>query len=159
MEGSTVIAEHRRSYDKGQQIEQESHIAQLTAKKRHARQHRDQDRLGQAIPLSTQFLSQALERGYRIRTVTSTLLELLDDYGVTELEAAIAEALLRKTPHPNAVRISLEKRREQRQQLPLVRLDLPDDARIRNIVVRPHDLNDYDPINHPTTPEENHHED
>jgi transposase len=159
IDGSTVIAEHSRSDDKGKQIEQESHIAELTAEKRHARQHRGQDRLAQAIPLSGKFLSLAVQRGYRIRTITANLLEMLDDYGAVELEAAMAEALSRDVPHPNAVRISLEKRREQRKQLPLVRLDLPDDARIRNIVVRPHDLNDYDKINEITTLEENNHED
>jgi len=159
IDGSTVIAEHPRSDDKGKQIEQESHIAELTAEKRHARQHRGQDRLAQAIPLSAKFLSQAAQRGYRLRTITANLLEMLEDYGAVELEAAMAEALSRDVPHPNAVRICLEKRREQREQLPLVRLDLPDDARIRHVVVRPHDLNDYDQINKMTTPEDPHHED
>lgn len=158
-DGATVIAEHPRSDDKGRQIEQESHIAELTAEKRRARQHRGQDRLAQAIPLSAKFLSQAVQRGYRLRTITANCCEMLEDYGAVELEAAMAEALSRDVPHPNAVRISLEKRREQRQQLPLVRLDLPDDARVRNIVVRPHDLNDYDQINETTTREENNHED
>lgn len=159
IDGSVVIAEHPRSYDKGQQIEQENHIAELTTEKRQARHHRGQDRLARAIPLGAKFLEEAAARSYRLKTVTANLLELLDDYGVTELGIAMHEALSRDVPHPNAVRICLEKRREQRRQLPPVSLDLPDDARVRHIVVRPHDLNDYDQINEVTTLEENHHED
>ena len=34
---------------------------------------------------------------------------LLDRYGAAELEAAIAEALSRGVPHPNAVRLAMEK--------------------------------------------------
>lgn len=64
-----------------------------------------------------------------------------------ELEIAIKEALLRKVPHPNAVRFNLEKHREERQQLPPVNLDLPNDARIRELIVRPHKLGNYDQLN------------
>jgi len=136
-------------------IEQENHIAELTAEKRQARHHRGQDRLARAIPLGAKFLEEAAARGYRLRTVTANLLELLDDYGVTELEAAMHEALSRNVPHPNAVRITLEKRREKRHQLPPIHIDLPNDERVRKLIVRPHDLNDYDKI---TTTEDNNHE-
>jgi len=44
------------------------------------------------------------------------------------------------------VRLSLEKRREERQQLPPVNLDLPRDARVRELVVRPHKLDSYDQL-------------
>jgi hypothetical protein len=67
-------------------------------------------------------------------------------YGALELEAAIAEALARGVPHPNAVRLSLQRRREQREQDPPLAVPLPEDQRVRNLVVRPHDLNDYDQL-------------
>lgn len=62
------------------------------------------------------------------------------------MEAAIVEALSKNMPHPNAVRLGLEKRREERNQLPPIQIDLPDDARVRDLVVRPHDLTHYDQI-------------
>jgi hypothetical protein len=71
---------------------------------------------------------------------------LLDSYGTTELEIAIEDALKREVPHPNAVRLNLEKRREERKQLPPVNIDLPNDNRVRDLVVRPHKLNDYDQL-------------
>ena len=42
---------------------------------------------------------------------TTRLLRLLEAYGASELQAAIAEALHRGVPHPNAVRLSLERAR------------------------------------------------
>ena len=52
----------------------------------------------------------------------------------------------RGVPHPNAVRLSLQRRREQREQDPPLPVTLPEDLRVRNLVVRPHDLNDYDQL-------------
>ncbi|MCH8177477.1 MAG: IS21 family transposase, partial [Proteobacteria bacterium] len=45
LDGMTEVARHVRSYDKGQQIEDPSHIEALTEFKRKARHHRSQDRL------------------------------------------------------------------------------------------------------------------
>lgn len=40
------------------------------------------------------------------------LTELLERYGAAELTVAIADALARGVPHPNAVRLALERRRQ-----------------------------------------------
>ena len=81
-------------------------------------------------------------RGGHIGATTAALLRLLDDYGA--LEAAIDEALERGVPHPNAVRLSLTRRREQRDEPPPTPIDLPRDPRLRDIAVRDHDLGGYD---------------
>ena len=57
---------------------------------------------------------RAAERGANLGAITSALMRLLDRYGAAELQAAILEALERDVPHPNAVRLALERRREQR---------------------------------------------
>lgn len=46
--------------------------------------------------------------------------------------------------HPNAVRQSLTRRREQQNKPPPVPVDLPKDPRVRDIAVRDHDLTEYD---------------
>jgi hypothetical protein len=56
----------------------------------------------------------------------------------------VEEALARGVPHPHAVRQPLERRRQQRELPPPVAVALPDDPRVRGLVVRPHDLRDYD---------------
>ncbi len=150
LDGTQVIACHERSYDKDQQIEDPAHIEALIAFKRQARRHRGQDRLFQAAPNSRDLLTRAAERGDNLGSITAALLRLLDRYGATELEAAITEALGRGVPHPNAVRLSLERRREQRHQPPPLAVTLPDDKRVRDLVVRPHNLDDYDQLQQPT---------
>jgi len=144
MDGHTIIGHHLRSYDKGSQIEEASHIDGLIAHKKQARLHRGQDRLTHAVPLSSILLIKAAERGYHLGSITSALLRLLDGYGAAEMELAINEALSRDVPHPNAVLLSLEKRREASSQPPPVSVALPNDKRVRDLVVRPHNLNDYD---------------
>jgi hypothetical protein len=135
-----------RSYDQGAQIEDPAHLAELTARKREARRHRGQDRLAQAAPSSRELLIQAAARGDNLGSITAALLRLLERYGAAELEAAIGEALARAVPHPNAVRLALERRRELRDQPPPLAVALPADQRVRDLVVQPHRLGDYDQL-------------
>lgn len=150
LDGADVIACHERSYDKGKQIEEPLHIAELARRKREARHHRGIDRLAQAAPASSELLVQAAKRGSNLGTITATLLRLLERFGAAELQAAILEALGRGVPHPNAVRLALERRREQRRQLPPVATILSEQAQARDVHVRAHKLDTYDRL----TPED-----
>jgi len=101
-----VIATHQRSFDKAQQIEQESHIKELIDRKKQASKHRGQNRLTHAVSNGSAFLIKAAEKKYQLANITKQLLQLLDEYGAAELEAAMEEALSRDVPHHNAVRLS-----------------------------------------------------
>jgi transposase len=155
LDGGKLIAAHERCYDKGRQIEDEAHIKGLVANKREARKHRGQDRLINAVPSSQDLLNKAAERGYSLGIITANLLELLDDYGREEFEIAIKAALEQDVPHTNAVRIVLEKRREMQNKLPPIHLDLPKDKRVRELIVKPHDLKSYDQLRVITGDEDN----
>jgi len=146
VDGAEVLACHRRSYDKGEQIEEPLHLAALIADKRAARRHRGTDRLAQAAPASQALLVRAGERGDNLGAITVTLLRLLDRYGAAELEASIREALENNVPHPNAVRLALERRREQRHEPPPIAIDLPVHVKTRDIPVKPHRLEAYDQL-------------
>lgn len=149
LDGQTVIANHPRSFDRGQQIEQPEHIDALVAHKRAAGAHRGTDQLIALIPASRMLLTQATERGEPLGRTVRALSELLDAYGVTELTAAIAEAMARGVPHPNAVRLALERRRKDRDAPPPVAVTLPEHVKRRDVPVRPHALADYDPLMEP----------
>ena len=64
----------------------------------------------------------------------------------SQLDAAITEALERDVPHPNAVRLALERRRDDRQQAPPVALTLPAHVQARDKAVRAHSLEIYDQL-------------
>ena len=147
LDGGDEIARHSRSWDKGQQVEDEAHIAALAHAKRAASKERGQNRLRTAAPSSAQLLKEAGERGYSLRSLVRALQRLLDEYGAAELELACAEALERGVPHDNTVRQSLERRREEQNLPPPIALSLPDNERVRNITVRTHTLAAYDQIN------------
>jgi len=146
LDGHQVIAAHPRSYDRGAQIEDPAHIQRLVERKHQASQHRGTDRLAQAAPASRLLLTQAAERGYRLGAITRELLGLLDRYGAEELQAAIEQALSRGVPHPNAVRLALEQRREAQQLPPPVAVSLSPTARQRDVIVQPHRLDGYDQL-------------
>ena len=143
LSGGKVLATHNRSYDKGQQIEDPKHVEALTAEKRLVRGARATDRLHGAAPNSQELLALAADRGNNMGSVTAMLLKLLDTYGARELEIAITEAMEKGVPHPHAVRSCLEHRRERRNLPPALPVVLPEDSRLKNIVVRPHDLSNY----------------
>jgi hypothetical protein len=154
VDGAELLACHSRSYDKGAQIEDPAHLQALVNEKRAARRHRGVDRLAMAVPAAHALLQGAATRGDNIGAITTELLRLLDRYGADELDAAITEALERGVPHPNAVRLALERRREQRNEAPPVAVELPDHIKTRDAAVRPHRLETYDQLKDRTNKEE-----
>ena len=154
LDGAAVLATHRRSWDRGAQIEQEAHVQALVDHKRGARAHRATDRLTQAVPAAAELLQRAAVRGHNLGSVTAGLSKLLDRYGAQPMQAAVLEALARDVPHPNAVRLALERAREATQAPPPVDTTLSERARSLDVTVHPHELDAYDALHtagQPTT--------
>ena len=152
LDGHSLLARHVRSYDKGAQIEDPAHIEALIAQKHAARRHRATDHLAAAAPAAETLLVRAAERGDNLGSITATLMQLLARYGASELQAAILEALAHDVPHPNAVRLALERRREERNEPPPIAITLPQHIQAKDQPVRPHDLAAYDKLKE--TPDE-----
>jgi hypothetical protein len=148
--GATIVAEHRRSYDRAQQIEDPAHIQALVQFKRAARQHRATDQLARAVPATEQLLVAAAARGYNLGSITAALGRLLSRYTPAELQVAVLDALERDVPHPNAVRLALEQRRALRGEPPPTPVSLPEHLRTRDVIVQPHALDTYDQLMQPT---------
>jgi transposase len=146
LDGATVVANHRRSYDRGAQIEDAAHIQALAQHKRAGRQHRATDALVRAVPAAQQLLVAAAVHGYNLGSITAALGRLLPRHSPAELQAAVLDALARGVPHPNAVRLALERRRELRGQPPPTPVSLPEHLRARDVIVQPHALGTYDQL-------------
>lgn len=144
VDGDELIAEHPRSFGKGEQIEQEAHINALWLAKTHARLHRGQDRLSQASNHAPALLQQSLERGHVIKATVRLLNEYLDLYGRDELHCALGEALRQQSPYPQAVQQILERRREERQRPPPLAVTVPD--KVKHISVKTVNVADYDQL-------------
>jgi transposase len=144
LDGTAELARHDRCWDRGQCIEIAAHVQHLVEYKRAARAHRGLDRVATAAPAAATLLEQAAARGENLGSITAALLRLLDRWGSTALQAAILDALQRGVPHPNAVRLALERARQASGQPPPVALVLPEHVARRDAPVRPHDLGSYD---------------
>jgi transposase len=145
-DGPKLLATHARSDDRGAPIEDDAPRQRLLEAKQNARQHRSTDRLRKALPSAQDFLGQAAARGYSLTAVLRQLTELLERHRREDLELALQDALNRRAPHPNAVRLALEARLEREDRPPPVALPLSPVARSRDVTVTPHDLKDYEQL-------------
>jgi transposase len=144
--GAEEIARHARSYDTGEVIEQEAHVAGLVAATRQANPSSARDRLRLAVPAVATLLDRLAARGESLRYPVLRLLALLDDYGPQELAAAIDRALERDALGAGAIAHILETRRRQRGLKPPIPIALPDRPGVRDLDVTPHRLETYDDL-------------
>lgn len=142
----TIVAQHRRSYDRGQIVEDEHHIAALAREKRHAAKLRVRDRLRIVCPHADAFIDALSRRDAVMSVETRRLAVLLDRYGVDDLDEALATALDRGAVSSNAVAYILDQRARTRGQPPPLDVVLPDDERIRDLHVIEHELDAYDDL-------------
>ena len=136
---------HQRSTTKGAQIEVTAHpeAERAEARRLPAPRHGPPHTGG---PANQTLLSRAADRGANLGAITAALMRLLDRPSAADLQLAILEALERDVPHPNAVRLALERRREQRGDAPQVAVVLPAHVQARDAPVQPHALETYDQL-------------
>lgn len=143
----TVVARHRRSYDRAKRIEDADHIGALAACKRHAAELRGRDKLRALCPTAETFIEALARRNLPLAAQTAHLGRLLDRFGPSELDAAIADALARGAISAASVAHVLDQRRRRGNELPPLPVVLPDNARVRTLRVTEHDLSTYDHLN------------
>ncbi len=144
-DGHELIAEHPRCWGKQQVVENPSHLDDLWKAKHRARSHRGQDRLARIVPQAEALLLEVARRQRHLATAVQRLVFLLDTYGAESMRRAVAEALDHGSPHPETVRLILERRARSQGNPPSLPIPLPEDPRLTELVVQPHPLADYDP--------------
>jgi transposase len=143
-DGTKEIAKHKRCFEKSRQIENKEHIEELVERKKKAKRGKGLNTLTCAAPSASELFKKAAERGHAMGGMTAKLLSLLELYGPKELEEAIATVLKSDASHCSDVAMELEKRRRRKGLLPPIAIQLPKDARLTNMVVKPHSLASYD---------------
>ena len=92
------------------------------------------------------FLARAATKGHHLASMTRVLGQMLDHYGVQAMQEAVVEALRRDVPHHNALRLALERARQERRDCPLVVPQLSERAKRMDVTVKPHQLDAYDEL-------------
>lgn len=140
------VARHARSFETGVIVEDPRHVERLVRQKRAARELTGRDRLRAAVPETDRIFEVLALRGDNLGGNTVRLLGLLDDYGAKDLRAAVIEAIEREAFGAGSIAHILEQRRRARGLAPPLRVELPDDPRVRDLRVIPHRLEDYDAL-------------
>jgi transposase len=146
LDGDVEVARHVRSWEHGRQLETEAHLSDLADEKRRARDHRGRNRVMVACPTAALFLDKVALHGGHLGGTTTRLLHLLDQYGPLEVEAALADAYRRGAFTAQSVAHVLDQRRRARGVPAPVPPVLPDDPRVRDLVVTPRALGVYDAL-------------
>lgn len=153
LDGQTEIARHRRSYDRRMVVLNPAHQEALLQEKRKAAGSTPGGRLHQAAPESEALLEAAFRRGESPRRQTHQLLQLLEDYGASELRVAIREALERNTPRASSVAYILQKRHRSRKRRLLTPVELRHRPDLDDLSVQPHKSETYDDLSEPESEE------
>jgi transposase len=146
LNGAVPIAQHRRSWDRHQVIEDPAHRQALLEEKRRAMGSSPSGRLRLAVPESETLLDEAFRRGESIGRSTTQLIELLDDYGAETLRSAIRLALERETPRVSSVAWLLHQRRRSDRLRTMRPVDLHRRPDLADLHVQPHDSDIYDEL-------------
>ena len=142
VDGTTELARHDRTYDRGRTVENPAHLAALAREKRHAADLRGRDRLSNACTNAGALLDGLAKRGEPLQGHTSRLLLLLDRYGAAALDVALAEVISRGALGSGSVAHVLDQRARARRAAPPVDVVLPEN--VRDVRIEPHDLKNYD---------------
>lgn len=109
---------------------------------------------GAFVPQAEAFLDALARRGEPLGAHVGRLAILLDRYGATELDAALAQALARGAVSASSVAHILDQRARKRSAPPPIDIVLPDDPRVRDLRVTPHALAPYDALSQHDDPED-----
>jgi len=146
LDGDREITRHARSWEREKQIETESHLEGLSKEKRRAREHRGRNRLLAACPSAEPFLQKVAVHGGHLGGTTTRLLHLLVQYGPAELESALVEVCRRGAFAAQSVAHVLEQGRRAKNATTPVPPVLPNDPRVRDLVIAPRSLGAYDAL-------------
>jgi transposase len=149
LDGVDEVARHRRSYDRGQRIEERRHLDGLVAERRRALPGKTQDRLRAMAPEVDRLFETLALRGENLGFNVARLASLLTIYGIDDFRAAVAEAIACETPRATSVGNILERRVRARKAPVVLPVQLPDNPRVRDLRVISHDPASYDSLGKP----------
>ncbi len=146
LDGDQVVAHHERCWERGRQIEDPGHLQGLADQKRHAHEHRGRNRLMTCCPSAEAFLQGVAVHGGHLGGTCHRLLRLLDQYGPHEMNLALTEAGQRSAFAAQSVAHILDQRRRASGAPVVLPALLPDDPRVRDLVVPQRPLGSYDAL-------------
>lgn len=144
LEGTSEIARHERSWDRGRHVTDPRHSEALLASKRKALESVASSPLEIAVPEVRAFLDAAFPSTRSISTLLTHLTRLHALYGSDLLATALREATGRNTPTLASVEFLIERARRASGRTPPLEIDLSNRPELAALHVEPHALELYD---------------
>ena len=138
--GQNEIASHDRSYSKGEDIEDKSHIEDLIKSKLSAQFQASKDHLFYLMPSAEAFFKKISERGYYVPSSFRGLRKLARIYPVEKIEAAMASLIEKDVAAMDSLIYILENESTFEINIEPDFSSRPD---LKDIHVKMHDLNTY----------------
>jgi len=146
-----LIAEHERTFSKGEVVEDPAHVKRLVVEKRAAAESSAMSRLVAAAPSAQRWLIIASSRGANMGYQTRKLQDLLRLYGASELEAGLRIFNERETVHLRTLERLLDEARAKQGRMTQVSTAVCLPKHLEAVVVRPHSLDSYAVLRGPET--------
>ncbi len=144
LDGTTEIARHRRSWDRGERRTDPVHAKAVFAQKSYGLGTAAQTPLEVVVPEVTAFVDAAFANGqHGTSAILNRLSTLLSLYGGPALADALREAMARRTPTLASVEFLIEKQRRATRRNPPLPVDLGERPDLAALHVRPHSLDAY----------------
>lgn len=146
VDGTTVVAEHPRCWDRRRAIEARDHIDAMLERRPSAKGPRRRDRLAALSSEAAMYLREIARRRIHLENEVRKLLRLVDQYGEEDVARGMAAALGARTFGARYVRALVDQARFARglgePPEPVVTGNAAADA----VDVQPHDLESYDDL-------------
>lgn len=145
--GIEKVAEHLRSYGKGEIIENEEHIAEVLLRKKRAVVGSSLQKILVLVPEAECFLEILAKRGESMSGATNSLLKMIDMYGKELLSEAIQEVVVLESPRLKSLHFSLKRLASENNDKLKKRTKIEiKSEKFSNAVVKHHNASHYDKI-------------
>ena len=142
-EGS-LVAEHKRCWDKGQEIYEPSHHQELKDFKRKQSLGLLRSQFLLEFPEAEIVLQANNNNTNSLRQIINRLKHLQETYGSEKFLAALEKANGAQTNSIESIEVILRQQESKENQPPLLTVALPDNPKVRNLTIKSHDLSNYD---------------
>ena len=146
LDGVTELANHERSYSKGERISDAKHFVSLREHKPEAKSRTKRGEFIQLVPEASKFFERIIDEGRSTGNQTTLLYQYLKIFGQDAVKMAIITAIERdicRATYVGQILVAMEKKRKDLPPPPVL---VPDHPQVKSSEVSPHELGIYDEI-------------
>ncbi len=141
-----IVVRHPRSYDRGHFVEAKEHRNEISEHRQFGRTNMFREQIVRDFPQAERILSHLFMLGHDAGTSVKRLCELRIHYGDELFGKAASYLAAQDRPTIEGLRLYLNQLETQAKRLPGVELTLPNNPKVKDLVVKSHPLADYDQL-------------